>query len=299
MNKNELKGIFAAIPTPMNDSGSKLDEERLCILIERLMKTSINGFLVTGGTGEYNSLSKEERKTVLQVTIDCVRGKLPVIAGILAPGLYDATEMLKIASSHKANAAMVINPYYIISTQEGLMDYFKALDQITSLPIIIYNMPSRTRVNLSPATLSKLLDETENIIGVKESSLDGQHLVELIKLCGRKAAVLSGEEYTTFSGLLLGAQGAILPSANIIPNMWTQIYHNIACGNIEKAREDFFRICPFINSLFVEANPGPLKQALRFLNIDTGGTRQPLTPLKQENVAFIKTLMESSNIDFI
>ncbi len=272
----QLEGIIPAMVTPLREDGEGIDISGLKRLIRFLISSDVDGLLILGGTGEYVALSETERRTLLDYTIQEVNDRIPVFVGILSPGLLDSTAMAEYARDAQASAIMVVTPYYTTPTQDGIVAYFTKLAESVCIPIILYNIPSRTGVNMQVETVQRLVEGIDSIIGIKECSRDLGHVAELIRTVGARISVLCGEEDLVLPELILGARGAILASANLIPRHWRIVYDAVLAGDIEKARENYLRLEPLLRALFEETNPAPLKEALRMAQMPAGPGRYPL-----------------------
>jgi len=281
----EIKGVYTALVTPVINGN--VDEVAFKKLIDFQLKNGADGFLVLGGTGEYAALSREQRRKAIEICIDIVKGEIPIVSGILSPGLADAIEMGKVAESIGVDAVMIITPYYVVPTQKGLIDYFIKFMEKIHIPIVLYNIPYRTNVNILPETFTELVDKTSQIIGIKECTPDLSQVSHLISLVGDKISVCCGEEPFLFTELIMGAKGAFMATSNLFPKLFKKMYLKVKNGDISKAREIHFKLIPLLESIFAETNPGPLKEALKYYGYDCGSA---LPPLKSPNRGIIKKL---------
>lgn len=282
-----FEGITTALITPF-DADGEVDEQALYTLIDSQIEAGINNLLVLGGTGEYSTLTHSERERVIDITIKHVNQRVTVMVGIVDPGLGDAIELGKFAEEKGADGILAVTPFYNKPSQEGIYRHYKALDEILNIPLILYNMPVKTGVNMAPETVARLTKDLDNIVAVKECSPNLSQTLELIRLVGDEISVLSGEEHNAVASMVFGAKGAVMATANLIPKTWIEFFNEIKMGNFEKVIEDNLNMYPLFNSLFLEGNPIPLKKAMQMKKIipmDT--TRLPLTTAKE---ATIKTL---------
>jgi len=270
----EIKGVYTAVVTPVINGD--VDEIAFSKLIDYQIKSGIDGLCILGGTGEYLALSKEQRRKAIEISIDLVKGKVPIISSILSPGLEDTIEMGKIAEGYGVNAVMVLTPYYVVPTQKGMIDYFKRFMKEIHIPIILYNIPSRTQVNILPETVAELVSTTSQVIGIKECTTNLGQASNLISLVGDKITVFCGEEPLLLAELIMGAKGAILASSNLFPKLFKEMFSRIQEGDIGGAKKIHFKFLPLLKPLFAETNPGPLKEALKYYGYDCGSALPPL-----------------------
>ncbi len=271
----KFTGIFVPIITPfIND---ELDRASLKNLINYLIKEGVTGLIPCGTTGEAPPLSMDEHKEVIKITIDEVAGRVPVIAGAGSNETSKAIELTKYAETCGADGALIVCPYYNKPTQEGLIRHFTAISELTNIPIVLYNIPKRTGVNMSVETTLKL-SNLDNIVGIKECGCDFYQIMEIIGQV-KNFSVLSGEDALTFSICCLGGHGAIAASAHFCPSQWVKMCNAIKSGQIEEARRIHYKFLPLLKVLFSESNPAPLKAALKMLGIiATDEVRLPLVP---------------------
>ncbi len=271
----EPRGLFAPNITPF--SAQSVDEPALRRLLDYLIEGNVNGLAPCGTTGESATLSHEEHRRVVELTIEHAAGRVPVIAGAGSNSTREAVELVQHAEGAGADAVLVICPYYNRPTQAGLVAHFSRLAEATSLPVIMYNIPKRTGVNMDAATTAELAG-IPNIVGIKEASGDLNQIAEIIRLAPPDFAVLSGDGDLTFSICCLGGVGAILAEAHILPGEWRRMVELIAAGRIDEAREIHYRFLPLCRALFLETNPAPVKAALELLDITPSSVRLPLLP---------------------
>jgi 4-hydroxy-tetrahydrodipicolinate synthase len=279
--KANLQGIIPALVTPFSEDRASVDYAALGKLIDFVVSSGVDGLLTLGGTGEYLALSDAERKQVIEFTVRETDDRVPVFTSILSPGLGDSIGMAEFAKSANVSGLMVVTPYYATPGQDGILRYYSTIVERARLPIILYNIPSRTGVNLRVETIQRLVEEFDMIIGIKECNRDITHVAELLRTMGTKISVLCGEDDLVLPELILGARGAILASANLVPGHWQKIYAAMHAGDMESARDSFGRLLPLIKALFVETNPGPLKEAMKLSNLPVGPCRYPLMPISQ------------------
>jgi len=274
-----FKGCFVAIVTPFRKG--EIDEENFRGLIQFQLEKGIDGIVPCGTTGESPTLSYEEHKRVIRITIEEVKGRVPVIAGTGSNSTREAEELTVYAKETGADAALVITPYYNKPTQRGMEIHYQKLAAI-GLPIIIYNVPSRTGVNILPATVSKL-SKLKNIVGIKEASGSMDQVSNIISLCESEFAVLSGDDSLTLPILALGGVGVISVLANILPAEVTQLVKAWLEGEHERAKKLHYKLYPLFKAMFIETNPIPVKTAMARLNMIPKEWRPPLGEMEKEN----------------
>ncbi len=287
----KYEGIMTALITPLLESG-QVDEEGLKKLINFQVENKVQSILVLGGTGEYTALDINQRKKVIDIAVKEVDERLPVVVGILSPGLEETVDMGLYAKSAGADAILVVTPYYVHPEQRGIIDYYKMLDEQINMPILLYNIPYRTGVNILPETVETMVSEIENIVGIKECQPDLGQAAELIKRVGNKISILCGEEFLAVSEFILGAHGGILASANVIPNVWVRLWQLVQAGKIDEAVETYLKYFPLFKAIFMETNPGPLKEAMRLLGLPSGVVKAPLLSPNDKTKNVLNGLIE-------
>ncbi|OIN98108.1 4-hydroxy-tetrahydrodipicolinate synthase [Candidatus Desantisbacteria bacterium CG1_02_38_46] len=285
-----FQGSFVALITPFKNG--KVDEDKLRELVEFHIKNGTMGIVPCGTTGESPTLSHEEHKRVIKIVIEQSRKRIPVIAGTGSNSTAEALDLTRDAKENGADACLVLCPYYNRPTQKGMYLHFKEIATKVHLPIIIYNIPSRTGVNLEPQTLANLNAEYPNIVGVKEASGIMDQVSMIIKLCSKDFCVLSGDDSMTLPIMSLGGKGVISVVANILPGEIADMVEKFLKGDIEGARLLHYRLFPLVKVLFIETNPIPVKTAMSLLKMDTGEMRLPLSPMSEENLAKLKKAMQ-------
>ena len=284
-------GCGTALVTPFRQDFS-LDEDALRRLVRRQVEAGINFLVPCGTTGESPTLGAGEQKRVVQITIEEARGKVPVLAGA---GGNDTAHVIKLAREFEglgANGILSVSPYYNKPTQEGLYQHFKAIAAAVRLPIILYNIPGRTGVNIEPATIKRLA-EIDNIAGVKEASGNISQMAVILDSVPEKFAVLSGDDGITLPLLALGGRGLISVASNEIPAEMTRIVKLALASDFAAAREIHRRYFRLMEVNFVETNPGPVKAAMALMGLLEPVFRLPLVAPKPENLAKIRSVLES------
>jgi 4-hydroxy-tetrahydrodipicolinate synthase len=289
-----IKGSIVAIVTPFNKG--RFDEEAFSRLIEWHISKGTNAIVPCGTTGESATLDYEEHYRVIEVAIKVVNRRVPVIAGTGANSTDETIMITKRAKELGADAALLVAPYYNKPTQEGLYRHYKAVAEAVDIPIILYNVPGRTGVNILPTTVARL-SEIKNIVAIKEATGDMKQVSEVIRLCGDRITVLSGDDFTTLPLLALGGKGVISVTANIAPHEVSEMCRLWEEGNIEEARRLHYRLEPLNQAMFIETNPIPVKTALAMMGKIKEEFRLPLCEMSELNKERLrKTLSESGLI---
>lgn len=273
-------GSHVAIVTPFRKG--KVDERALGDLIEWQIARGTNGIVPCGTTGESATLSHEEHNRVIELTVEVVRRRVPVMAGTGSNSTDEAISLTKHARQAGADAALLITPYYNKPTQEGLYRHYKAIAEAVDLPLVLYNIPGRTGVNMLPATIARLA-VIQNIVGVKEGSGVIQQASDIVQTCGDRLTVLAGDDAMTLPMMAVGGQGVITVTANIAPTEMANMVKAFAAGNIEEARRIHFQLSPLFAALFYETNPIPVKEALGMMGKIDPELRLPLCPMGKDN----------------
>jgi 4-hydroxy-tetrahydrodipicolinate synthase len=284
-----FKGAFTAIVTPFKNG--RLDEEAYRELIEFQVKGGIHGIVPCGTTGESPTLSHAEHKRVVEVCIEQVKKRVPVIAGSGSNNTAEAVDLTLHAQNAGADAALMITPYYNKPTQEGLYQHYKTVASQTKIPIVVYNVPGRTSLNLLPETMGRLAD-LHNIVGLKDATGDLKQGSKTLELCGDKITVLSGDDFTTFPLLCVGGMGVISVVSNVVPGDMAEMCSAFFAGNLDRARELHYKMWPLTEAMFYETNPVPVKTALKMMGKITGEVRQPLCPLSTANEDKLRRVMQ-------
>ncbi|MBX6350822.1 MAG: 4-hydroxy-tetrahydrodipicolinate synthase [Clostridia bacterium] len=288
--QRRLVGSIVPMVTPFTPD-DEIDEAAFRRLVDWQIAEGSHGISVTGTTGEPSALSLEERKRMIDLCVDAVRGRVPTVVGTGTNNFRETLELTRHAERAGADAALVIVPYYNRPTQEGLYRHFRAIAESTSLPVIIYNIPGRTAVNLEVETLARLYSDCPNIVGVKEANTNLQQVSDEIAACPG-INVYSGIEALCFPMLALGGAGHVSATANVAPREVARLYDLVVAGRWEEARALHYRLLPLNEALFLETNPGPVKTALGWLGRIHPALRLPLAPPGPATQARLRRAME-------
>ena len=276
-----FKGSIVAIVTPFKKN--KIDEKRFRELIDFQIKNGTSGIVPCGTTGESATLSFEEHDRVIEITIEQVNKRIPVIAGTGSNSTDEAIMLTKHAQKSGADASLQVAPYYNRPTQKGLYEHFKAIADSVDIPIILYNIASRTGVNIEPETIARLHSHCKNIVGVKEASGNLEQMSRVKLLCGDKFDLLSGDDSLTLPVLSIGGTGIISVLANIVPKDVAQLVSAFENGDISEARQLHYKLLPLVKAMFIETNPIPVKTAMGLLGMCEPDLRLPLSAMLEEN----------------
>ena len=282
MKKTIFRGVATALVTPFSQDGTKVDFEAFKKLIDNQIENGVSALVFLGTTGEPATMTQDECDEVIKFAVDYVNHRVPVIAGAGGNNTRVAIEKSKRYEEFGVDALLHVTPYYNKATQSGLVAHFTQIANSTHLPIILYNVPGRTGVNILPATL-KTLSNIPNIVAVKEASGNIEQITEIIRTCGEDLPVYSGDDRLTYSILALGGIGVISVASNVVPKRMSELCSSYFYGDIKKSREIQFELLPLIKTLFIEVNPIPAKAALSHLGIISPALRLPLTPMSEEN----------------
>lgn len=285
-----FKGSMVAIITPFKND--KVDEKKLKELVEYHIKNGTSAIVPCGTTGESSTLSYEEHECVIEVVIKAANKRVPVIAGTGSNNTAEAIMLTKHAESSGADASLQISPYYNRPTQEGLYQHFKKIAESVDIPIILYNIASRTGVNILPETIQRL-SKIKNIVGVKEASGSLDQMSQIHALCGKNFDLISGDDNLTLPILAIGGTGVISVVSNIVPKDVADMVSKFKKGDIDGARKLHYKLFPLIKAMFIETNPGPVKTAMALLGmIDDSGLRLPMVGMSRENLAILKKALK-------
>ena len=284
-----FEGSFVAIVTPFKNG--KVDAKALKGLIEFHIENDTNGIVPCGTTGESATLNHEEHEEVIRITVEICEGKIPVLAGPGSNSTQEAIDLTGSAQNLGADGALLITPYYNKPTQQGLYQHFELVAKETKLPIVLYNVPSRTSINMQPATVARL-SKIENIVGIKEASGNLVQVSEIIQSCGPDFEVISGEDALTWPILALGGKGVISVTANLVPEKFSRLCSAALAGDMETARSVHYQLMKLNDIMFIETNPIPVKAALSIMGRIDNEFRAPLCPPSEGNLATLQSVLE-------
>ena len=283
-----FKGVFVAIVTPFKNG--KIDEEALRGLIDFQIAGGVDGIVPCGTTGESATLNHEEHDQVIRIAVDACKGKASVLAGTGSNSTQEAIQLSRNAKNAGADGLLQITPYYNKPNQEGLYHHFSSIADAVDLPIVLYNVPSRTSVNMVPETVVRLA-KIKNIVGTKEASGSLQAISKIIDNCGKDFTVLSGDDPLLWPILAIGGKGVISVTANILPAKVAALCKAAAIGDIAEARSLHYELMDINDSLFIDTNPIPVKAALHLMGKIENELRGPLIKLSKDTLERLKKAM--------
>lgn len=281
MRNAKFEGVMTALCTMYNQDGS-VNVDMVRAHTEFCIRGGVNTVLASAGSGQYVNMTARQREETVKVVVEATAGRVPVLAGVLEPGLGEAVENAKRAVGAGAEALVVLPPYYVTVAQEGIYDYFAQLEQAVNVPIIIYNYPGRIGTNVLPETLARLMGDIPNIIGVKECS-DYAQFLNAVRLIGDHGTVFSGSDLAFADQVLAGARGGVIAASCVLPAQYAEIYRLAMAGKSQEAHEIIFRYFALVKALFGNGqHPSPLKYAMRLMGQEIGAW---LTPLREPDDA--------------
>jgi 4-hydroxy-tetrahydrodipicolinate synthase len=292
----KIEGLYTALITPF-DEEDRLDEKCLRSLVARQVAARVSGIVVLGTTGEAPTLSHEERTLIIQIAVDEAQGKIPVMVGV---GTYCTKTTIKYAKEAEklgASSLLVVVPYYNKPTQEGIYEHFKAISAEVSLPICVYNIASRTGINLETSTLERLAD-LPRVVSVKEASGNLMQMTDVIeRICSRKRgfSVLAGDDALAFPLIALGGHGVISVLSNLVPRAMKRLV-DVSQEDIVKARAMHYSLKPLMQLAFIETNPAPIKRMMEIAGLGPSRTRLPLSSLTSINDAKLQETLKNSSM---
>jgi 4-hydroxy-tetrahydrodipicolinate synthase len=291
----KLQGCYVAIVTPFTSDG-QVDETGLRGNIEFLIEHGVSGIVPCGTTGESATLSWDEHNRVVDIALEQVQGRIQVIAGAGSNNTRESIAAAKHAQQKGAQAILCITPYYNRPTQEGLYQHYKMIATTVDIPIVLYNVPSRTGVNMLPQTVERLC-EFRTIVGVKEASGNLVNVSEIHKRCGDRLAILSGDDALTLPILACGGKGVISVVANIWPEKMVAMIDAFEKGDMAAALSLHETLLPVSNAMFIETSPGPVKTAMNHLGLAAGPLRLPLVGMESSNRTKLLAVLSESGIN--
>ena len=277
----KFQGSFVALVTPFRNGD--VDEPKLRELVEFHVTHGTDGIIPCGTTGESPTLSHDEHRRVVEVVIETARGRIKVIPGTGSNATAVAVELTRHAERAGAVGALVVNPYYNKPTQEGLYRHFRAVAEAVAIPILVYNIQSRTAVNVETATLERLVRDAKNVAGVKEASGSLDQMSQVIAACGPDFSVLSGDDNVTLPLLAIGGHGVVSVIANILPRETAEMVHAALDGDWKRARDLHYRLFPLARAAFLETNPIPIKEAMGMAGMIEPEFRLPMCRMSDAN----------------
>jgi 4-hydroxy-tetrahydrodipicolinate synthase len=285
-----FSGSFVAMVTPFKNG--QIDEAKVRELVEMHVAGGTDGLIPCGTTGESPTLSHDEHRRLVELVVEAASRRITVIAGTGSNATSEAIDLTKHAERAGANGALVVSPYYNKPTQEGLYRHFRAVADSVQIPIIVYNIASRTAVNIETATMARLARDCRNIAGVKEASGSLDQMAQVIAACGPGFTVLSGDDNLTLPLMAIGGHGVISVIANILPRETADMVHAALDGDWKRARELHYKLLPLARAAFLETNPIPIKEAMAMAGMLTAEFRLPMCPMGEANRETLRGILK-------
>lgn len=289
-------GCGTALVTPFRLDLS-LDEKMLRLLVDRQIEAGIDFLVPCGTTGESPTLTHEEHRRAVEIVIEQTAGRVPIIAGTGSNNTAEAIDLTRHAKTAGATGCLVVSPYYNKPTQNGLIAYFTAVADV-GLPVVVYNIPGRTGVNITPETMAKLTEHL-NIVGIKEATGNLEQMTQDILLCGERATYLCGDDTLTLPLMSVGGHGVISVISNLMPRETAAMVHAALDGDWNRAREIHLRLFPLCRAMFLETNPIPVKSAMAMMGLLRPVWRSPMTPPMKATAAAIETQMKQAGLEIL
>jgi len=288
--KRVFQGSMVAVVTPFKDG--RVDEAKVRELVEFHIKNGTDVLVPCGTTGESPTLSHDEHRRVIELAIQTANKRIPVVAGTGSNSTAEAIDLTRFAKNAGADGALVVLPYYNKPTQQGLIAHCRAIADAVELPLILYNIPGRTGINMLPETLAALADHP-NIVGMKEATGNLEQMTHDIVLCGAKLSFLSGDDTLTLPLMAVGGKGVISVVANIVPRDVADLTRAFLSGDWKRAREIHLKLFPLCQAMFCETNPIPVKTAMALMGMIGGELRMPLCPMSEANLSKLKAALRA------
>lgn len=285
-----FKGAIVALVTPFKQG--RVDEESLRALIEMQINNGTDGIVPCGTTGESATLSHEEHDRVIEITIEAVKKRVPVIAGTGSNSTAEALRLTRHAHEAGADGVLMVTPYYNKPTQEGMYQHFKTIAEQVPIPVVLYNVPGRTGTNLLPETVLRLAN-VPNIVGIKEASGSMKQIMDVINLCPNDFSVLSGDDAVALPVMAMGGKGIISVLSNVAPADMAAMVDAYQAGDMDKARSIHYRILALMDAMFIETNPIPVKAALAMMGMISYELRLPLCRMSKANEEKLEKILSA------
>jgi 4-hydroxy-tetrahydrodipicolinate synthase len=285
-----FRGAFSALITPFRDGA--IDERALRELVEWQIQSGIDGLVPCGSTGESATLTHAEHEQVIKLVVDQTRQRVPVIAGTGSNSTAEAIRLTSFAREAGADGALLISPYYNKPTQDGIFKHYKMIGASVDLPLIVYNIPGRTGSNIMPETFARMCGEIRQVVGVKEASGSMDQCSDILKLCGERLTMLSGDDSLTLPLMAMGASGVISVITNVLPREMHELAAAALADDFARARALHLRMLPLMRALFIETNPIPVKQACALMGKCSNEMRMPLVPMTASAADRLQSVMK-------
>jgi 4-hydroxy-tetrahydrodipicolinate synthase len=289
MTPAHLRGSIVPLVTPFRNG--KVDEAALAVLIDWQIASGSHGISVTGTTGEPTALTRAERERVIQHAAAVINKRVPFVPGTGSNNFEETLHYSKFAQKVGADAVLLITPYYVRPSQKGLFLHFKSVADALEIPVILYNIPGRSAINLEIDTVARLREQCKNIVGIKEANHDFSHITRLLGTLGRDFLVYSGIELLCFPVLAIGGAGYVSATGNLMPREVARLYDLVAAGKWQEAQDLHYHLMPLNDAVFIEINPVPVKTALGMMGKISPEVRLPLAPLAPENENKLRSIL--------
>lgn len=290
-----FKGVGTALITPFKDNG-EVDYELFDKILDHQLENGIDALVVLGTTGESPTVHLEERKVLTEMAVSKADGRVPVIVGTGTNDTSKVVEMNELAAENGADGLLIVTPYYNKTSQQGLVDHYTYVASQTELPIIAYNVPSRTGVNIEPETFKKMAEMEDNIVAIKEASGDMSQILNVIEIARANKTILSGNDDQALPLMLCGGSGVISVFSNLMPGVMKEITSHILAEDYQAARDLHYKYLKLMRLIFVDVNPIPIKFAMQQLGLSNNNLRRPLVKLSKEHQELILTEMKELDI---
>ena len=290
-----FKGVGTALITPFKDNG-EVDYDLFEKLLEYQLENDVDALVVLGTTGESPTVHLEERKKLTKIAVAKADGKVPVIVGTGTNDTVKVIEMNKLAEEQGADGALIVTPYYNKTSQAGLVDHFTHIARQTELPIIAYNVPSRTGVNIEPDTFKKMAEMEDNIVAIKEASGDMSQILNVIEIAGNEKTILSGNDDQALPLMMCGGSGVISVMSDVMPGVMNEITSHILAEEYQAAKDLHYKYLKLMRLIFIDVNPIPIKFAMQQIGFSNNNLRRPLVKLSQEHQELILAEMKEFDI---
>jgi 4-hydroxy-tetrahydrodipicolinate synthase len=291
----KIRGTYTALVTPFKNDGS-IDVDTLQNLVEWQIESGIHGLVPCGSTGEAATLSLDDYKIVVETVVDKTRGRVPVVAGATHNNTSVAIEHSKIANNAGVDALLHATPYYNKPTLSGLIAHYKAIAHAVDLPIVLYNVPGRTALNMSASSTLEIVKKVDSVIGIKEASGDIVQIMEIIKGSSSNFSVLSGDDAFAYPVIMLGGDGVICTASNEIPKEFAELSDAALVGDIEKAKKLHYEWIDLMTINFIESNPIPVKTALNLMGKIDLNFRLPLVAMTENNKSVLEKVLKEHKL---
>jgi 4-hydroxy-tetrahydrodipicolinate synthase len=288
-----FNGAFSALITPFRDGA--VDVAAMREIIEWQIQSGVDGLVACGSTGESATLSHAEHEQVIRLVVEQARRRVPVLAGTGSNSTAEAIRLTAFAREVRADGALMISPYYNKPTQEGIYKHYKMVAASVDLPLIVYNIPGRTASNILPETFARMCD-IKQVAGIKEASGSMDQVSDILKLCGDRLTILSGDDSATLPLMAIGAKGVIATITNVMPREMHELAAAGLANDFERAREIHFKMLPLMRALFLETNPIPVKQACALMGKCSNEVRMPLTPMSPAPADRLRGVMKEMRL---